>query len=211
MVVSFKLDLGLKTFLALGDSYTFGEGVSTEEGWPAQLKELLVEDGVEMQAPDIVAQTGWTTEELLEGIEAAGIDTAFDLVSLLIGVNNQYRGQDIESYALDFERLLDLAIGFAGGDASRVVVLSIPDWSVTPFARSQADASPAAISKAIDAFNKVNCRQAYRRGCAYVDVTIITRENYADPHAWTGDNLHPAPLMYTQWARKLLPVVRPLL
>ncbi len=200
----------MKTFLALGDSYTIGEGVAAEEGWPVQLQQLLIADGVEIQTPEIVAQTGWTTGELLAGIDAAGIDATFDLVSLLIGVNNQYRGLEVDAYAADFENLLNLAIGFAGGDASRVVVVSIPDWSVTPFARTHTQASLADIASAIDAFNRVNCRLAYHRKCAYVDVTKITRERYADPHAWTEDDLHPAPLMYARWVRKLLPVVRPL-
>ncbi len=184
--------------------------MSLEDGWPAQLRQLLVDSGINMQPPVIVAQTGWTTDELLAGVEAASIDATFDLVSLLIGVNNQYRGLDTTSYAADFERLLEGAIGFAGGDPSRVVVLSIPDWGVTPFGRAKTDDSSNSISKGIDVFNRINCLQAYHCGCAYVDVTSITREHCADPHAWTGDALHPGPLMYTQWARKLLPVVRSL-
>lgn len=195
-------------FLALGDSYTIGEGVALEEGWPAQLQHLLQEAGCACATPEIIATTGWTTTDLIQKLQQTTLPPNFDLVSLLIGVNNQYQGLEIDRYEREFVSLIDQAIGAAGGRSERVLVLSIPDWSVTPFGfERSSEVNLAQVAKEIDAYNVINCREAYRRGCAYVDVTGSTREHKADPHAWTADGLHPAPLLYTQWARKSEPVV----
>jgi lysophospholipase L1-like esterase len=124
-------------FLALGDSYTIGERVAKNERWPVQLAARLRAHGVPITDPEIIAVTGWTTDELDAGIQAAQPQGPYDLVSLLIGVNNQYRGRSPEEYQAQFADLLQQAIGLAGGDPTRVIVLSIPDWGVTPFAANE--------------------------------------------------------------------------
>ncbi|MEM8487562.1 MAG: GDSL-type esterase/lipase family protein [Bacteroidota bacterium] len=195
-------------FLALGDSYTIGEGVDLAEGWPAQLVELLAEDALHFNPPNIIAQTGWTTDDLLTALDTQKPSSRYHLVSLLIGVNNQYQSLDIAAYQQGFEQLLERAIAYADGVAGRVLVLSIPDWGVTPFAQKDESRSPAQIAEEIDAFNKINCSVAYRAGCMYADVTVLTREHKMDTHAWAADGLHPGPLLYTHWARKLQPQLR---
>ncbi|MFK7847845.1 MAG: SGNH/GDSL hydrolase family protein [Rhodothermales bacterium] len=196
-------------FLALGDSYTVGEGVLLEEGWPAQLVQLLAEADIEAAPFKIIAKTGWTSDELLDALDTEQLKPPYDLVTLLVGVNNQYRQLSIDDYQRSIDALLRSAIDFAGGHRKRVVVLSIPDWGVTPFAGSSENTrSVSEIADDIDAFNRTKCRLTYQAGCHYVDVTSITREHKNDPHAWAADGLHPATLMYTQWARKLLPVVQ---
>jgi lysophospholipase L1-like esterase len=192
-------------FLALGDSYTIGESVDPDERWPAQLAETLQEDGFSIDGPIIVAQTGWTTSDLLAAIEAADPQGPFDLVTLLIGVNNQYQGKDIESYREEFGQLLDAAIGFAGRDSSHVVVLSIPDWSVTPFADGR---DRDQIAEAIDLFNLVNREESLAAGVTYVDITPISREAVTNPTLLATDGLHPSGKMYAAWVGVLLPVVR---
>jgi lysophospholipase L1-like esterase len=186
--------------LALGDSYTIGEGVAAAERWPVRLAAMLRARGVPVADPVIVARTGWTTDELSRGIDAAKPEGSFQLVTLLIGVNNQYRGRPAEEYRDQFRALLRRAIAFAGGDAARVVVLSIPDWSVTPFAASR---DRAAIAREINAFNIVNREETTRAGARYVDVTGDTRRTPLDV---TGDGLHPSAGAYERWAALALPV-----
>jgi len=195
-------------FLALGDSYTIGESVAAEERWPAQLAALLNAAGVEVSAPLIIAATGWTTDELAAGIDAADVRGPFDLVSLLIGVNNQYRGRDPEQYRAEFAGLLTRAIAFAGGEPSAVIVLSIPDWGVTPFANGR---ERAQIAAAIDAFNAINREAAEAAGARYVDVTPISRRAATDPALIAADGLHPSGAMYAEWARLALPLAREIL
>jgi lysophospholipase L1-like esterase len=189
-------------FLALGDSYTIGEGVATEERWPKQLARLLGERGQAVEAPVIIATTGWTTDELAAGIRQAGPRGPYDLVSLLIGVNNQYRGRDLDEYRREFAGLLRQAIDFAGGDSGRVLVLSIPDWGVTPFAAGR---SREAVSEEIDRFNRANAEEAARLGAHYVDVTPVSRQAGAQPELLAADGLHPSGQMYALWARLALP------
>jgi len=192
-------------FLALGDSYTIGESVTPAERWPVQLAALLRKDGVALDQPQIIATTGWTTDELSAGIDRAAPRGPFDLVSLLIGVNNQYRGRDLAEYALQFDALLGRALQFAGGQPRRVLVLSIPDWGLTPFARGR---DRAAIGRAIDQFNAANTAAAQRAGAHYVDVTPISRQVPTDPALVAGDGLHPSGKMYAEWARLALPAAR---
>lgn len=192
-------------FLALGDSYTIGEAVDPAGRWPARLTALLRETGIDAADPQIIAVTGWTTDELSSGIGAANPRGTFDLVSLLIGVNNQYRGRGAEEYREQFAALLQRAIRFAGGAPSRVIVLSIPDWSVTPFAAGR---DRAAIAAAIDTFNAVNREEAGRAGARYVDVTPISRLAADDPSLIAADGLHPSGKMYTEWAKLTLPMAR---
>lgn len=192
-------------YLALGDSYTIGESVSENERWPNQLAELLKASpqlaGREIQVT-IVARTGWTTAELWEGIQKRAIEPPYDMVSLLIGVNNQYRGYGIDQYREQFRFLLEKAVEYAGGGADRVLVLSIPDWGVTPFAAGR-DAEK--IAQQIDAFNAVNREEAERLGAVYVDVTPVSRQAASDPSLLADDGLHPSGAMYAEWAKLAFP------
>lgn len=192
-------------FLALGDSYTIGEGVAPHERWPVVLADSLRSEGVDLADPVIVATTGWTTDELAAGIAAAGIGGRYDLVSLLIGVNNQYRGRPIREYREQLLSLLRQAVGFAGDRPSRLLVLSIPDWGVTPFAAGR---DAAAIAAGIDAFNAVNRAEAERAGARWVDVTAHSRAAGAAPEMLVADGLHPSGAAYAEWARLALPAAR---
>lgn len=196
-------------YLALGDSYTIGESVDESERWPNQLARLIeISPEFEERAlhveVTIVARTGWTTDELWQGIQQQDIHPPYDLVSLLIGVNNQYRGREIGEYREQFVFLLGKAIEYAGGDAGRVIVLSIPDWGVTPFAAGR-DASQIAVE--IDQFNTVNREETERAGAYYVDVTPVSREATVEPSLIASDGLHPSGKMYAEWAVLALPVV----
>ncbi len=192
-------------FLALGDSYTIGESVPPSERWPVQLTALLRAEGIKIDDPLIIATTGWTTDELSAGIDRANPQGNFDLVSLLIGVNNQYRGRDSQEYRGQFVSLLKRAVGFANGRPSRVIVLSIPDWSVAPFAAGR---DRAKIAVGIDQFNAINREEAERAGAHYLDIAPISRQAAADPDLIAGDGLHPSGKMYAEWARLALPVAR---
>lgn len=188
-------------FLALGDSYTIGESVSPEERWPGQLAAMLRERGIDVAEPEIVATTGWTTDELAAAIAENQPRGPFELVSLLIGVNNQYRGRPLEEYREQFRGLLDQAIAFAADEPGRVLVLSIPDWSVTPYAVGR---DRAQIAREIDAFNRVNRDEAVRAGARYVDVTPISRMAAFNVALVAEDGLHPSGLMYRSWAELAL-------
>ena len=188
-------------YLALGDSYTIGESVDEGERWPNQLADLLKEKGYSAEVT-IIARTGWTTAELWQGIQAVNPQEPYDLVSLLIGVNNQYRGYDINEYREEFRFLLGKSVEYAGGDANRVVVLSIPDWGVTPFASGR---DAVQIASEIDAFNAVNRDEAEKAGVHYVDVTLDSRQAVSDPALIAGDGLHPSGKMYSMWAGLALP------
>ena len=189
--------------LALGDSYTIGEGVPVEERWPIQLIELLRAQGLTVAPPQIIAATGWTTSDLESAIERADMAPPYDLVTLLIGVNDQYRGWGADRYQDGFARLLHEAIDLAGGDAKRVIVLSIPDYGVTPFGRHR---DPQAIRAAIDRFNEINRTLTQGVGARYVDITPLSREAADDPSLLAGDGLHPSGEMYARWARLALSV-----
>ena len=191
------------SFLALGDSYTIGEAVHPEERWPVQLARMVREQhGIDLAEPHIVAQTGWTTGELASAVGAASIAGTFELVTLLIGVNNQYRGLDIEAYRREFRDLLRTANRFARGDTKHVIVLSIPDWGVTPFA---ADRDRGRIAREIDAFNAVNFDVSAGEGTHYVDVTATSRAN--EPGLVASDGLHPSGEQYRCWAGLVARVV----
>jgi len=192
-------------FLALGDSYTVGESVTPAERWPLQLAALLRAEGLALDDPQIVATTGWTTDELWAGIDRAAPRGPFDLVSLLIGVNDKYRRREASEYAAQFAVLLERAIELAGGLPGRVLVLSIPDWGVTPFAQGR---DRAGIRRAIDQFNSLNRQAAQRAGAHYVDVTPLSRQAAIDPALIAADGLHPSGKMYAEWARLALPVAR---
>ncbi len=191
--------------LALGDSYTIGEGVQPAERWPVQLAELLRKGGVFVNDPDITARTGWTTRDLLTGIEWNKQPGPYNLVTLLIGVNNQFRGRSEDEYRAEFVSLLKKAVELADGKTPRVVVLSIPDWGATKFAEGQ---DRARIGAAIDRFNAINKEETKKAGAAYVDVTPISRTAEKDPTLLAADGLHPSGKMYAEWARLALPAAR---
>lgn len=194
--------------LALGDSYTIGEGVAEDERWPARLVAMLRARGVAVGTPTIVARTGWTTDELWKGMDATRLAASYDFVTLLIGVNNQYRGRSAEDYRAELARLLARAIVLAGGRAPHVIVMSIPDWSVTPFAETEAASGHdrARTATAIDEFNRVNREEAVAAGARWIDVTAVSRRAASEPALIAGDGLHASAAMYAEWARLLLPL-----
>lgn len=192
-------------YLALGDSYTVGEMVPRQESFPYQAASLLRSRGWNLAEPVVIAKTGWTTDELQDAILKANIQETYDFVTLLIGVNNQYRGRSVEEYKNEFEALLKQAIHFAGGQAAHVFVLSIPDWGVTPFA---ADRDRRQIALEIDLFNKYNREMANQYKVHYIDITPGTREAAVDRSLVTSDGLHPSGKDYARWAGKLVESIR---
>ncbi|MBE7177217.1 MAG: SGNH/GDSL hydrolase family protein [Mucilaginibacter polytrichastri] len=184
-------------FLALGDSYTIGTSVPYAENFPSQVAAEMNKTKYKMQAPQIIARNGWTTGDLLDALKGARLHPPYAIVTLLIGVNNQYQGLPADRYKKDFAELLHQAIGFAGGKAERVIVLSIPDYSVTPFAGGS---DRGQIAAEINAYNLVNETQSRAAGAAYVNVTDISRQAAKDPQLLAGDGLHPSAVMYRQWA-----------
>ena len=186
-------------YLALGDSYTIGEGVDPQDTWPAQLVRTLNARGIPVAPPEIIAATGWTTAELVRGIARANPVGPFRLVTVLSGVNNQYRGISVQVYRGQFRRLLRRAISLAGSSEC-VIVVSIPDWGVTPFNTRR---SRVRVAQTIDAFNRGNQRESAVADTHWVDITDLSRD---DPHAVTSDGLHPNAAMYTRWVGRIAPV-----
>jgi lysophospholipase L1-like esterase len=195
------------SYLALGDSYTIGEGVAVPERWPNQLVDMLRKDGIEVGEPDIVAKTGWTTDELSAAMDARTFSPPYRLVTLLIGVNNQYRGRDLDNYRVEFRKLLERAIDLAGGDPKNVVVVSIPDWGVTRFGK-ESGRDTAEIARQLEEYNAANARIAKMLHCGYVDVTAISRQGANQAAMLVSDGLHPSAKMYTQWAERILPAAK---
>ncbi|WP_226388827.1 SGNH/GDSL hydrolase family protein [Penaeicola halotolerans] len=193
-------------FLALGDSYTIGELVEAQDRFPVQLQQMLVKKNIAISAPVIVARTGWTTDELMEGISIRKPEGTYDLVTLLIGVNNQYRGRSLENYAEEFEQLLQTAIKFAAGDASRVFVVSIPDWGITPFAEKKG-VNSTDVGMAIDSFNQIKMEICAKYDVSYTDITEHYRLEGDKKNALASDGLHPSGKIYKHWAKSLLPLV----
>ncbi|HTE24774.1 SGNH/GDSL hydrolase family protein [Flavitalea sp.] len=211
-------------YLALGDSYTVGEGVETGDSFPFQLVRTLNEtvkkaDNPAEQNPGlpgkqnpkkifedpvIIAKTGWTTSELIGAVNDANLKTNFDIVTLLIGVNNQYRGLAPDEYGLEFGQLASVALNFAGNNPSGVFVLSIPDWSAAPFA---ADRDREMISFTIDRFNELNRQISLRQGFHYIDITKGSRDVLNDASLVTKDNLHPSATEYRKWSDQLVPLI----
>jgi lysophospholipase L1-like esterase len=198
------------SYLALGDSYTIGESVPTGARWPMQLADRLRDRGVRIADPRIIATTGWTTDELSAAMDAAEPLGSFDFVSLLIGVNNQYRGREVGNYRAEFAALLDRAIGLAGGREDRVLVLSIPDWGVTPFGQGSGR-DTVQIGRELDAYNVVAAGECSVRGVAFVDITPVSRSLGAQPDRVADDGLHPSPLAYADWTALALPTAERLL
>ncbi|TXK44839.1 SGNH/GDSL hydrolase family protein [Pontibacter qinzhouensis] len=191
-----------RTYLALGDSYTIGEGVPEADRWGVLLAELLREHGVSVATPSTIARTGWTTSELSQAVTEANLQQKYDMVSLLIGVNNQYRGQPVERFRVEFEQLLNTAIAIANQEAEHVLVLSIPDWGITPFAAGR---DRARIAAEIDAFNQEAQAACHRAGITFILITPLTRAHGSDKEFLAADGLHYARKMHLEWARLALP------
>ena len=191
-------------FLALGDSYTIGESVLARSRWPVQLADSLSKIGVDCLEPKIIAKTGWRTDDLKAAIARAKLKPEYTLVSLLIGVNNYYQGKSVESYELEFEELLSLAIKLAGGNSARVFVLSIPDYGYTPFGRDK----QKKISEGIDAFNVANREIAETYDVKYYSITDISRRGLDEPDLVAVDGLHPTEKMYSEWVQRILADVK---
>jgi lysophospholipase L1-like esterase len=187
----------MKTYLALGDSYTIGEQVLVEENFPNQTVALL---NGKLSIPQIIATTGWTTDELDAAITAANI-TTFDIVSLLIGVNNQYRERTVNNFEIEFEHLLQRSIEFANNKSTHVVVLSIPDWGVTPFAEGR---DREKIATEIDAYNLVCKRAAQKFNIHFIDITTAQRVDGSKEEFLAADKLHPSGKEYKKWAERLV-------
>jgi lysophospholipase L1-like esterase len=193
------------TYLALGDSYTIGESVPAEGSFPYQLTAELTKAGYPISQPDIIATTGWTTNELINAINNSDKkNKKYDIVTLLIGVNNQYRGYNQETYRAEFIQLLKTAITYANDNKNHVFVLSIPDWGVTPYADSR-DRSQIALE--IDQFNAINKQETQKAGVAYIDITPISKQAANNPSLNAEDGLHPSAKMYGLWVKELLPVI----
>lgn len=188
------------SYLALGDSYTIGQGVATDETWPRQLATRLVEDDVNLSV-EIVARTGWTTRDLLGALNNnQNLSGRYDLVSLLIGVNNQYQGKSISDFEAEFEQLLKLAIALTGNDSDRVFVLSIPDYSVTPFGQS---GNPEEISAELKEFNQRKKEIVQEYGVNYFNITDISQRASSDLTLLADDQLHPSAIMYEMWVGRI--------
>ena len=198
------------SYLALGDSYTIGEGVDVAGRWPVQLAAALRTHGIAIADPRIIATTGWTTDELWTAMDAAEPLGAWDFVSLLIGVNNQYRGRSVDDYVGEFHRLLRRAIALAGDRVDRVLVLSIPDWGVTPFAFASGR-DREAIAADLDAYNAAARDLCEAHGVAFVDITGISRDRGGTAEMLADDGLHPSATQYARWAQAALPVAMGLL
>jgi len=186
--------------LALGDSYTIGESVTEDQRWPVQLMRALMQKGYTCHNAEIVAVTGWRTDDLKNAINLHHLSNDYNLVSLLIGVNNQYQGKSIEEYAVQFEDLVQMAITHAGGDKSKVFVLSIPDYGFTPFGKGK----QAEISNQIDAFNGVNRAISEVYAVKYINITDISRRGLEEPDLIAEDGLHPSGKMYALWVERIL-------
>lgn len=188
------------SYLALGDSYTIGESVNEDERWPNQLASALSNKGIKVARPKIIATTGWRTDNLKEAIIKANLKKKYDLVSLLIGVNNQYQGKPADQYAIEFEDLLRTAIRLANGNAGNVFVVSIPDYGYTPFGQAKKEI----ISEEIDEFNRVNKSISEKYKVAYHNITDISRKGLEEPSLVATDKLHPSGKMYTLWTDRIL-------
>lgn len=188
------------SYLALGDSYTIGESVETTGNFPYQLADSISKDGKEYISPVIIARTGWRTDELIEAVESAHLKKEYDLVTLLIGVNNEFQGKSIEQYEKEFTMLCQKSIELAANRKERVYVLSIPDYGCTPFGKPNLER----ISSRIDQFNAVNKRISDSLELNYVDITGISRKGLKQTDLVAEDGLHPSNKMYSLWVKEIL-------
>ncbi len=187
------------SFLALGDSYTIGESVIEEERWPNQMVDIALNENLIFNQPDIIAKTGWRSEQLIDTLNKINFIKKFDYVSLMIGVNNQYNLKPIDTFRLDLIKLLNMSIGYSV-KRENIVLISIPDWGVTPFAEGY---DRNRIKQEIDEFNSVIKDIAINNDILYVDVTEISRRALIEKDLIANDSLHPSGKMYLEWAEKI--------
>lgn len=197
------------TYLALGDSYTIGESVAVSERFPIQLAAQLSADGYQVEAPEIIAKTGWTTDELSAALDEKEPIGKFDFVTLLIGVNNQYRGKDAEEFRKEFAVLLQRAVGYTDS-IKNVIVVSIPDWGVTPFAVEKGR-DPQTVGEEIELYNSLKKEETKRAGAQYIYITDISKDAKHDASLLAEDKLHPSGKMYSLWVERILPVAKQIL
>ncbi len=192
-------------YLALGDSYTIGQGVPEEFSWPVQLAHRLKDRGVAVYPPKIIAKTGWTTGQLIKAIETQAIAANYDLVSLLIGVNNQFRGRDkgytLDLFAKEFDHLVKTAIDFADGEPDRVFIVSIPDYGVTPIGQRL---GRVRIEAELEQYNQIAIDIANNYGVRFCDVTLISRRAASEHDLIANDKLHPSSKMYARWVNEVI-------
>jgi lysophospholipase L1-like esterase len=206
--------MGKTKILCLGDSYTIGEGVAASDRWPERVCKALKEKNLDIDPPMIIAKTGWTTDELAAAIAAQSESTSWNsanwnVVTLMIGVNDQYRGRSAKEFQRNLETLVDITLSLAGKDTKRVLVISIPDWSVTPFA---ADRDRTRISAEIDEFNQVVLETCRYHSLQFLDITDVSRQASTDPSQWLADDrLHPGPQMHQAWSGRILPAIHKVL
>ena len=192
------------TYLALGDSYTIGTSVSENMPYPVQIIDSLFPNAGDDTMATFIAGRGWTTDDLLLEIEGKpNLTNDFDLVSLLIGINNQYQYMELDDYKIEFKKLLNKALSFAGHSSKKVFVLSIPDYAYTPVG-----AGSQSISDEIDEYNQINKEITDDLGIQYFDITPISREGLNDPKLVSADGLHPSGKQYTEWVKLMLPILR---
>jgi lysophospholipase L1-like esterase len=194
-----------KTYLALGDSYTIGESVAVSGRYPVQTINLLRQQNIKINDPDIIAVTGWTTTDLINALNSNPPKNHYTIVSLLIGVNNQYQHRTLEEYKTEFTELLNRSIAYTGNNRNHVFVLSIPDYSVTPFA---AGLDTTKIASEINEFNNANKTISINAGVHYLDITFVSREAKNNLLFTTDDGLHPSAYQYEQWSALLAPMMQ---
>lgn len=192
------------SYLALGDSYTIGESVPLNKSFPYQVVQLMRASEYNFNAPEIIAQTGWTTDELQEAITKSTLLSKYDFVSLLVGVNNQYREREAIEYKEQFEEILKKAIELASGKKEHVIVVSIPDYSITPYAQSM---DTDKISKEIEVFNSINKALSIQYKVQYADITALSKEAKNNSLLIAGDGLHPSETEYARWAEKIVEII----
>ncbi|HET8864565.1 MAG TPA: SGNH/GDSL hydrolase family protein [Gracilimonas sp.] len=196
------------SYLALGDSYTIGTGIDVEESWPMQLSDLLKDNNLTVRNTKIIATNGWTTTDLKEGIQDENPDSSYNMVSLLIGVNNQYQGLDIELYKTEFRELLEQSIAFANGDTGKVFVVSIPNYGITPFGKLR---NTEKVTREIASYNEIAKNISTEYGIPFVNITPISEMAENDRDLLASDNLHPSAEMYGMWVEKIMPTVTQIL
>jgi lysophospholipase L1-like esterase len=195
----------IKTYLALGDSYTLGEAVIPGGSFPFQLADKLRAGGVKVGLPHVIASTGWTTINLLAALKEEPLEEKYDFVTVLIGVNNQYVKRSLTEYRIHFVEILNKAISHSRGGRATVYVLSIPDWTVTPFGKLK---NTKLESASVDVYNTVNREESKNASVHYIDITAASRIADSDDSYTSIDGLHPSYKMYKEWADKLYPLVK---
>tara|TARA_Y100000389_G_C17459268_1_gene520458 strand:+ start:1914 stop:2639 length:726 start_codon:yes stop_codon:yes gene_type:complete len=191
-----------QSYLALGDSYTIGEAVSNNDSWPMQLVKALEEENILIDKPKVIAKTGWTTGDLKKGIDEAVLNYPYDWISILIGVNNQSQGKNIEVFKADLEQLISQSILFVGNKKNRLFVISIPDWGKMPFAKNQ---EREKIATEIDNYNQIIYEVCSRKEVGFIDITQISRTLDSNPHFIGSDSLYPSKSQYAKWVEEIIP------